>query len=903
MSLLEKRLEALLDEHDALPVYGEDGTRLQDSGDFQIKLLGCYLLATEADSGRLELRASLAFVHCLMLRLPESYMYEMMQLGLDVATGRKNLAIDWSDLKDLQLQVLARKIIDSSDNIKGQADYIYNGKGAIEVKDGVLNFSLAGKTDFARAGMVPVFSVLDNRLLVLSDKSDKIKQSDYKNISVIDKFTEDYIREIRKKPAYKKCFKTYETGSRLYVKITGKHNGHLQVCTLDPSYERIEGELMFIKTILYYSEVDFFKYLNVGDIIEAVLTDDRACMFDIAGTFVDFVVNDTQQIGDSISAKVKEVSYDRKGDLKALLWTEDGYPVYAYADSGLEVGDMVRVTVQDYGSGKYFGIINVEISSDDNSPEDFYEEDTKRYLIQWFTLDPEGIAYLNDFHTEELHRGVIKDLCRIVFLYQKALTIPSEKYAVLCILRIIEEIISACSDSTYLKFLTDYLENLENFARGDKMMPIERPDDLHGIKSVDIREELLEVLGLYGEKKDSDLLDRIVARENDSIVKKVAVLVQSGNRLENVISRQMQNAIKREILKTLSLATDETTDFVEDNGEYLGIENDRQEFKYSFFIAPQNAKEQNQPVNIMKGVCAFLNSPVGGTLFLGVNDLGYVCGISQDLDYLDKKILGNYSGLDGYIRYITDYIRRTFSLDVAAAISVRPMYDDKAIAVVIPPYEYGVVCVDGVAYIRVNSETVRMTDAMRRNLAGKRILHRKDRSCNIAFLQEAISAERTVILHGYSSSNSGDVSDRTIEPFMFVNGHTRIVGYDLEKSRNSVFNISRIGSVEILDCRWKNRADHKVVKTDIFGMSGEAPVHINIALNLRAKNILVEEYPDAAPILIPTGDAYRWLLDTDVYSMKGIGRFYIGLAADIEIIDAPGLKDYAREYSEKYLLQ
>lgn len=161
---------------------------------------------------------------------------------------------------------------------------------------------------------------------------------------------------------------------------------------------------------------------------------------------------------------------------------------------------------------------------------------------------------------------MIKDLCRIVFLYQKALTIPSEKYAVLCILRIIEEIISACSDSTYLKFLTDYLENLVNFARGDKMMPIERPDDLHGIKSVDIREELLEVLGLYGEKKDSDLLDRIVARENDSIVKKVAVLVQSGNRLENVISRQMQNAIKREILKTLSLATDETTDFVEDNG-------------------------------------------------------------------------------------------------------------------------------------------------------------------------------------------------------------------------------------------------------------------------------------------------------------------------------------------------
>lgn len=72
-------------------------------------------------------------------------------------------------------------------------------------------------------------------------------------------------------------------------------------------------------------------------------------------------------------------------------------------------------------------------------------------------------------------------------------------------------------------------------------------------------------------------------------------------------------------------------------------------------------------------------------------------------------------------------------------------------------------------------------------------------------------------------------------------------------------------------------------------------------MDMRTKNILVEEYPDVKPVLIATEDRNRWLLDTDVYSLAGIGRFYMGLAADMEIIDAPGLKEYAMEYAKSYI--
>ena len=66
------------------------------------------------------------------------------------------------------------------------------------------------------------------------------------------------------------------------------------------------------------------------------------------------------------------------------------------------------------------------------------------------------------------------------------------------------------------------------------------------------------------------------------------------------------------------------------------------------------------------------------------------------------------------------------------------------------------------------------------------------------------------------------------------------------------------------------------------------------------KNLLVEEYPEAAPAVSYIGEG-RWVFDSDVYSLAGLGRFYIGLASEITILDAPGLKEYVEDYKKKYL--
>jgi hypothetical protein len=45
----------------------------------------------------------------------------------------------------------------------------------------------------------------------------------------------------------------------------------------------------------------------------------------------------------------------------------------------------------------------------------------------------------------------------------------------------------------------------------------------------------------------------------------------------------------------------------------------------------------------------------------------------------------------------------------------------------------------------------------------------------------------------------------------------------------------------------------------------------------------------------------RWILDTTVSGMEGVGRFVIGLASEVKIIDSPELKDYISQYVKTHL--
>lgn len=178
-------------------------------------------------------------------------------------------------------------------------------------------------------------------------------------------------------------------------------------------------------------------------------------------------------------------------------------------------------------------------------------------------------------------------------------------------------------------------------------------------------------------------------------------------------------------------------------------------------------------------------------------------------------------------------------------------------------------------------------------------VQKKEVADHISSLGEAIRGKKKVILKGYESAHSHEVSDRFIEPFEFTTNCIDIWSYDLEKKENRVFKISRIGWVSVLEDVWTNEEKHQKSKTDCFRISNFEQTPVKLELSLMAKNLLIEEYPLAEQDLRKEGD--KWILDTNVSGMEGVGRFVIGLAKEIKIIESEELKKYIQEYISQFI--
>ena len=167
---------------------------------------------------------------------------------------------------------------------------------------------------------------------------------------------------------------------------------------------------------------------------------------------------------------------------------------------------------------------------------------------------------------------------------------------------------------------------------------------------------------------------------------------------------------------------------------------------------------------------------------------------------------------------------------------------------------------------------------------------------NINRLIEAVQEQRQVILHDYSSSRTG-TRDRKVEPISFTTNYVQIWCYDTADGVTKLFNTARIGSVEVLDTEWQAEEKHKRGYIDIFRVSGFEERPVTLRLGTMAHNLLLEEYPLAERDLKEENGA--WILDTKVCDFRGVTRFVLGLADDIEVLGSEEFKEYLRNRIEK----
>ena len=176
---------------------------------------------------------------------------------------------------------------------------------------------------------------------------------------------------------------------------------------------------------------------------------------------------------------------------------------------------------------------------------------------------------------------------------------------------------------------------------------------------------------------------------------------------------------------------------------------------------------------------------------------------------------------------------------------------------------------------------------------------RKSNAAHVAKLRKAAQEKKMVILHNYESVNSNVVRDRLVEPFGFTNDFIEVWAYDTESNSNKLFKVQRIGEVEITELAWEYEISHRKQGRDIFRMTGYVNSRVRMQLSVRAKNLLIEEYPLAEKEI--TRDGNFWILDTVVNDFAGICRYYVGLIPEIKVLEGEEFLEYVRAYMKKYI--
>ena len=172
-------------------------------------------------------------------------------------------------------------------------------------------------------------------------------------------------------------------------------------------------------------------------------------------------------------------------------------------------------------------------------------------------------------------------------------------------------------------------------------------------------------------------------------------------------------------------------------------------------------------------------------------------------------------------------------------------------------------------------------------------------AANVEALADAIKRKKQVVLKQYESAHSNEAKDRLVEPIEFTANMIDIWAYDVDNGDNRVFKVARIHEVEVLDSDWAFKSKHKAIKPDVFRMTGTLKESIVLQLNTRAKSLLLEEFPLAEKDL--KREDGKWFLKTTIHSLEGAGRFVIGLAADVKIIEGDKLRKYILDYQQKHI--
>lgn len=868
----------------------------QDSDDetvvFRIRLLGAWLLCYPEPG----MRRNTVFL-CLLAVLSQmeddAFARGLFELSLrSLSFEVEKVGFEWADLKNFTPDIIRRRTVQDTTFGKAfETELRYAGKGLLRIVDGQVSLASVNMRTWTLkgSGMVESMKLFDDMVCVLTSKDDRLKHSESCDIARINRFTGEFRRCQRGVVPSEVTLKRYSDGQTVVVMISNTSPLHINVETVDPNYEKVRGAIVKGNGWYFYNEKGLELALTAGDYVKVRIVDREKGQFSISKTFLEAIMDESETGG----IYPCEYVFDSKS---GPLWmTNTGVPLYVKDSSGYRQGDRAYVQMTYVDANGY---ITGSVEEDQSGIEEEDFDDYKGWFItNCIRLDGYTVPHRNEGRC--VSREVVRIFERSMYNYSKSLSRASEIYKMLCFCQMLAELTEDERELHYLDLKASYLEQLVFFTKGQyaDMVKLTPSSDIAGEPSVRRCVTIVRILKEILTSGDSQVLSDMIHNGDDVLAVKLARILQSYNWIKDIVPEKTLVELKMEMIKELSLDSETLSSLDDDEEEYLGMEDKTKEFKTSFVFPPDKSQHmsanlQMQSRNVFRAVCAFLNSMTGGTVYLGVNDGGYVAGLDNDLNYTKGS-------LDGYIRLIQDEAKRAFEQSVLDYLDFEVMFDGRVVAVRVRPYADGLVYMDKVPYKRNFGESEPMREDERaRTLSAKMSLSRTDGTL-LGVIEKAVHDKKVVCLKRYSSSNS--IRDRRVEPFKIVPGGRFVWSYDLDDGMCKQFSLSRAADVVILNEHWSHENGHRALETDIFNWSGEKATHIELQMDNLACNILKDEYPQSGKYLTSINGGEEWILSTDVYRSEAPGRFVIGLLDHVKILQGDELKDFVDGYIRRHV--
>lgn len=178
---------------------------------------------------------------------------------------------------------------------------------------------------------------------------------------------------------------------------------------------------------------------------------------------------------------------------------------------------------------------------------------------------------------------------------------------------------------------------------------------------------------------------------------------------------------------------------------------------------------------------------------------------------------------------------------------------------------------------------------------GENILNASN-GLKIEKLSKAIQDKSQVKLLNYSSLNSNTDTNRLFEPVTFTTNYTGVIGVDVQNapSEARIFNINRIGQVDLLQKEQQFTSGIEVQPIDAFGFKGEKLFDVELKLKRKAYSHLIQFYPKTKPLVKGKTDDY--VFAGKVYFSEYLLRFLLSFPDEAQIVKPSELKTHFEDF-------